>query len=296
MVNRKKNNIGNFARTKKGRRGERGQLDHLSGSLISLLWGGSHWLADHKVSLTLLGTWSCVEGKGSADFSLKLMRALLNTSNVSPKPNIHRRGVIWGKWKGVGREENPVHGCQPDTFSWRHPVLEGRAASLFTDAHSRARPAVMSQGTCLWSGKAAGAPSHGGHLLPPQFGRSFLGLSRQIVSDHPPGTSAASLMLILFQILVLLPNAHIFSKFTLFVVINHHAKLLEWLDFSSAEKPGARLGSVFLHLSRVSSLANPSYATIHVSKTFLLPSTVHQIHPVLLFKAVSGRTRWASTN
>lgn len=41
------------------------------------------------------------------------------------------------------------------------------------------------------------------------------------------GTSAASLMLILFQILVLLPNARIFSKFTLFIVINHDTKLLQ---------------------------------------------------------------------
>lgn len=91
------------------------------------------------------------------------------------------------------------------------------------------------------------------------------------------GTSAASLILLLLQILILLPNASIFSKFTSFIVINHHAKLLAWLHFSSTEKPGARLGSVLFNLSQVSSLAKPSYAKNHVSKTFLLPSAVTRL-------------------
>ena len=61
--------------------------------------------ASRPPSLPDLGTRSCAEGKRSASFSLKLIRALRNTRNVSSKPNMYRRGITWAKWKGVGGKE-----------------------------------------------------------------------------------------------------------------------------------------------------------------------------------------------
>lgn len=86
------------------------------------------------------------------------------------------------------------------------------------------------------------------------------------------GKSAASLILTVLQILILLSNAYI-SKFTL-IVINQLTKLLEWLDFAEhkeQEQGWAQCSSSSLRFPLLTTPPMPRITSARPSYSLLLP-------------------------
>lgn len=236
-----------------------------------------------KASPPDLDTWSCVEGKGSANFSLKLRRALLNTKNVSTKPNIILKGHYPREEKREeerNKQSTAVNlTLSPDgTLQWKT-----RDASLCTDAHGWARPTVRYRGerdSSRWQIS----------LVVDTVCLCTLGALSLDFLDKPlvtacQGTSAASPTPTLLQILILLPNAYYLLQIHFVHGYKPPCKTAGMTRFSRSkaglDAPQPLSGFLFCW---------PLLCQESHQQDLSAPLYCHQTHLLLIFKAVSGST------